>query len=73
MKLLKLIPSDQNRTFGLCLLFILLSSEVDLILKVESCKQYLIEVSSPNGDKIVFTLLTKIIAFYIKLTVIQVR
>ncbi len=51
----------------------LLPSEVDLILKVESCKQYSIEVSSPNSGKIVFTLLIKVIAFYMGLATIEVR
>lgn len=51
----------------------LLPIKVDLISKKRGCKQNFIEPGSFNDGKIVLALLTKIVAFYIRPTSIDIR
>ncbi len=51
----------------------LLLIEVDLISKKKSCKRNLIKFSGFSGGKVVFTLLTEVVIFYMELTTIDVR
>lgn len=46
--------------------------EIDLIFKKKSCKQNLVTGDSSNG-KVLLILLTKIVRFYIKLSIKDVK
>lgn len=47
--------------------------EVDLILKKRDYKQNLVRSSDSNGGKVIFILLTKLIIFLMRLTIIDIR
>ena len=51
----------------------LLLTKVDLIPQEKGCKQNLVWPSSSAGGKIILTLFAKIVAFYMELTMVDVR
>lgn len=71
-KSLKFISSRRNSTVALNLSLVLLSADVDLILKEQNCKRYLLGARGIGHVNIVFGLLAKEIALYIRATVAQI-
>lgn len=69
----KFISSRENSIITFNLSFVLLLVKVDLILKKKSCKENVFMACSTSCVKIIFTLLTKIIAFYIQAFILQVE
>ena len=55
------------------LLFILLPTEVDAVTQERYCKGNAVETFGSSGGKVVFTLLAKVIVFYVGLTTIDVK
>ncbi len=51
----------------------LLLIEVDLILKKRDCKQNLVRLGNSGNGKVVLTLLTKVVTFYMGSTTIYVK
>lgn len=52
--------------------FVLLPTEEDLVLKEKGCKRYMFVVLSSGRFEIVFTLLTEVVAFHAKVSIVQV-
>ena len=52
---------------------VLLSTEVDAVPNERCCKRNAFETLSPDGGKVILTLLTEVIAFYVGLIMIDVR
>ena len=71
-KRFELVSSDKNKTVCVLFLFILLLIEIDLILKKKRNKKNLFWVFSFGGGKIIFKLLTKVVAFYMEFITIYV-
>ena len=69
-KRFKLVLGDWNR--AILLPFILLPSEVNTVIKKRCSKRYAIRAFSSSGSKMVFTLLTQVVAFHVGLTTIHV-
>ena len=72
-KRLELILGDWHQAFLFYLLFILLSAEIDSILKKRYCKQNLLWLGDSCNGKVVFTLLAKIIALHVGPTAIEIQ
>ena len=51
---------------------ILLPIEVNMAIQKKSCKKNMIRAFSPNNGKVILILLTKIVKFYVRLTIIYV-
>lgn len=71
-KCFKLISNDQNRVFCSLFLFILLLIKADLIPKKRRIKKNLVDILGSSKSKVVFTQLTKVIAFYMEFTIIHI-
>lgn len=71
-KSLKLVSCDQNKVVYVLFSLILLLAEADLVLKKEHSKKNLIRPFRSSDSKVILTLLTKIVAFYVRLTMIHV-
>ena len=54
-------------------LLVLLQMEVDVVTKERSCKKNMGGAFSSGGSKVILTLLTEVIIFYIRLIMIHVR
>lgn len=50
----------------------LVPAEVDSIAEEADCKNGAVGASSSSNSKMIFTLLTKVITLYIKLTIVEV-
>ena len=72
-KCLELVPRNQNRTFTFYLPFILLPTKVDIVSQKKGCKQNLVYSGGFAGGKIVFALLTEVITFHVRPTVVNVQ
>ena len=70
---LELFPSDRDCALSLMFLLVLLSTEVDAVMQKRCCKVNMVEVFGPSNSKMILTLLTKVIIFYVRLTTIDVR
>ena len=70
---LKLLLGDRDCVFGLVLPLVLLPTEVDVVPKKGYYKGNTVETLGPGGSKVILTLLTKVIAFHVRLTTIDVR
>lgn len=64
-KILKFVSNSRNGIVVFYLSFVLLLVEVDLILEKQSCKVDVLMACDTNGIKMVFVLLTKVVALYI--------
>ena len=53
--------------------FVLLPTEVDMVMQKRCCKRNAIEALGSGGGKVVLTLLAEVIAFYVRLTTIDVK
>ena len=71
-KCLKLILRDQNRAICIMFLLVLLLAEANPVPKEKHSKKNPVSPHSSSDSKIVFTLLTKIIVVYIRLSVIYI-
>ena len=54
-------------------LLVLLLTDVNAVMQEKSCKGNVVRVLGFGGSKVIFTLLTEVITFYVGLTMIQVR
>ena len=70
---LELFPADRDCAFSLMLPLILLLTEVDAVTPEGYCKENAVVILGPSGGKVILTLLTKVIAFHMGLTTIDVR
>lgn len=69
----KLIPNDWDKIICVLFLLVLLSVKIDLISKKKRSKKNLVGAFGSSSGKVIFTLMTKIIIFYIKFTIIHVQ
>lgn len=69
---LKIVPCDWDRVVSVLFLFVLLLAKLNLLLKEGCDKKNLVKTLSSSDGKAIFTLLTEVIAFYIKFTIIHV-
>ena len=70
---LELLPGDGDCAFSLMLPLVLLPTEVDTVPKEGCCKGNAVGAFGSGGGKVILTLLTEVIAFYVGLTTIDVR
>ena len=70
---LELLPSDRDYALSLMLSLVLLPTKVNAITQEEYCKKNTVRALGPGGGKVIFTLLAKVITFYMRLTTIDVR
>lgn len=70
---LKFIPSRKSSTITFNLSFVLLSVEIDLIAKIQSCKRHTFRAYGNNRIKIIFVLPIKVITLYIQAFIVQVE
>lgn len=70
---LKLVLSNQDRAVYNFFLLILLLAEADLVMKKRRSKKKQVKTLSSSGDKVIFTLLTEVVAFHIGFTVVHAR
>ena len=70
---LELLPSDGDNAFSLMLPLVLLPTDVDVVPKEGCYKENTVRTLGPGGGKVILTLLTKVIVFYVGLTTIDVR
>lgn len=68
----KLIPHNRDRAVNILFPLILLSAEANLVPKERCRKKNLVRVLGYNGDKVILTLLTKVVAFYIGFCVVHI-
>ena len=55
------------------LTLVLVPTKVDPTMKEQSCKRGMVEAGSASSSKIILTLLTKVVAFYVRLSIIEIR
>ena len=72
-KRLELAPRDCDRAICVLISLILLLEEVDLILEEGHDNKNSVSPFSSSGGKIVLTLLTEVVLFYVGLFVVHVR
>ena len=70
---LEFLPGDVDCAFSLMLPLVLLLTEVDAVLKEGCCKENAVGAFGSSGGKVIFTLLTEVIVFFVRLTIIDVR
>ena len=51
---------------------VLVPTKADSITKEQSCKRGTVKASGTGGSKMVFTLLTEVVAFYVRLSIIEI-
>ena len=71
-KYLEFVSKNQNRTFTFYLPFMLLPTKVDAVPQKKGCKQNSVQLDGSAGSKIVFVVLTKIITFHVRSTMVDV-
>lgn len=71
-KRLKFVLSKRDNIIIFNISFILLPAKIDLILEKQSCKKNILKTCGTGYIKIVFTFLTKVIAFNIWVTIVQI-
>lgn len=71
-KSLKFVPSKRDGIVAFNLGFMLLPAKVDSIAKEQSCKRNALAIRGTGCMKIIFALLTKVLTFHVKATIIQV-
>ena len=52
---------------------ILLPTEVDTVIQEKSCKKNMVRALGSGGGKVILTLLTKVIIFYMELITIHIK
>lgn len=72
-KYLKLLLRDRNRAVCTLLLLVLLPAKTDLVIKEKYRKTNLVSPPSFGSGIVVFILLTKVVAFHMRLSVIYVQ
>lgn len=72
-KSLKFVPNKESGPITLNLGFMLLPTEVDLILEKQSCKENALMAYGTSCVKIILALLTKVIPLYMQAFIIQVE
>lgn len=72
-KCLELILHDQDKAICVLLPLVLLSTEVNLAVEERHGKKNLVSFPSSSGSKVVFRLLTEVVAFYIELSIVYVQ
>ena len=65
-----LLPHDRDFAHGLVLPLVLLPTEVYAVTQERCCKGNTVEALSPDGSKVILTLLTEVITFYVEFTTI---
>ena len=70
---LEFLPSNGDCVFSLMLPLVLLPIEVDAITQERCCKRNAVGAFGSGGGKVILTLLTKVIAFHVGFTTIDVR
>ena len=68
-----LLPGDGDCAFSLMFPLVLLLTEVNEVLKEGCYKRNAIGAFGSGGGKVILILLTKVIAFHVGLTIIDVR
>lgn len=71
-KRFELIPRNQESAVCVLLPLVLLPTEADLVTKERRSKGKLVNTLNPSGSKVIFTLLTEVVAFYMGPTVIYI-
>ena len=51
----------------------LVPAEADPIAEEKACKRGAVEASSSGGGKMIFILLTEVVALHVRLTIVEVR
>lgn len=69
---LKFVSSEQDRTVYILVLLILLLAKADLVLKKRYKKKNLVNTLSSCSVKVVLTLLTKVVVFYMRFFIIYI-
>lgn len=72
-KCLELVAGKKNQTFAFQLPLMLLPAEINIILEKKCCKKNMVRSFYSSGGKIVFALLTEIIADHVIITLIKTR
>ena len=70
---LELVPRDRNRNLFIMSPLVLLPAEADPVLEEERGKKNLGRPRGSSGTKVVFTLLTEVVAVYVGHSAIYVR
>ena len=71
-KCLELVSGHLGSAVGVVFLLVLLLAEADLVLKKKRSKGNLVNPLNSSGDKVVFTLLTKVVGLYIRLSALHI-
>lgn len=69
----ELVRENRNKVFSIELPFILLPTEIDLILKKRRCKRNLVRPCGSSDSKVIFTWLTEVIILHVRPSVIDVK
>lgn len=72
-KCLKLVSYDWNKVVCILFLFVLLSAEANLVLKKRCSKKNLVSTLNLSSDKIILTLLIKVILFHLGFFIVYVK
>ena len=70
---LEFLPAWRHGSIPLNPVFVLLPAKKNPILEKKSCKRYALMALGPSCLKMVFALLTEVIAFYVQILIVQVR